>query len=184
MDSLAPDFRANAKNIFGMRGTHYNLWPDKGVGATFHYSNAASTGEIWPHPYWISAGGWCMRPFWDYYLVTGDLEFLRNHVVPGLKELALVHFNRDDPFSPVIVPWGPSCSTFITYPAGMAERAPTRTAFMGPQDPTQNRTLPPGMMVIGIPAGVALEMAANLENSFVVKRSRVAFPDHGNDHPS
>jgi alpha-L-fucosidase 2 len=91
MESLAPDFRANAKNIFGMRGTHYNLWPDKGVGVTFHYSNAASTGEIWPHPYWISAGGWCMRPFWDYYLVTGDLEFLRNRVVPGLKELALFY---------------------------------------------------------------------------------------------
>jgi alpha-L-fucosidase 2 len=25
MESLAPDFRTNAKNIFGMRGTHYNL---------------------------------------------------------------------------------------------------------------------------------------------------------------
>jgi alpha-L-fucosidase 2 len=91
MESLAPDFRVNAKNIFGMRGTHYNLWPDKGVGVTFHYSNAASTGEIWPHPYWISAGGWCMRPFWDYYLVTGNLEFLRDRIVPGYKELALFY---------------------------------------------------------------------------------------------
>ena len=91
MESLAPDFRTNAKNIFGMRGTHYNLWPDKGVGFVFHYSNAASTGEIWPHPYWISAGGWCCRPFWDHYLVTGDLEFLRKRVVPALKELALFY---------------------------------------------------------------------------------------------
>ncbi len=97
---------------------------------------------------------------------------------------ALVHFARDDPFSPVIVPWGPSCSTFITYPAGMAEHAPARTAFMGPQDPTQNRTLPPGMMAIGIPADVVLEMAANLDDSFVVKRSRVAFPDHEADRTS
>ena len=91
MESLAPDFRTNAKNIFGMRGTHYNLWPDKGVGVVFHYSNATSTGEIWPHPYWISAGGWCCRPFWDHYLVTGDLEFLRKRVVPALKELALFY---------------------------------------------------------------------------------------------
>jgi uncharacterized protein (DUF169 family) len=68
---------------------------------------------------------------------------------------ALVHFDRDDPFSPVIVPWGPSCSTFITYPAGMAENAPRNTAFMGPQDPTQNRNIPPDMMVIGIPADMA-----------------------------
>ena len=91
MESLAPDFRVNANNIFGMRGTHYNLWPDKGMGVVFHYSNAASTGEIWPHPYWLSAGGWCMRPFWDHYLVTGDLEFLRARVVPAYKELALFY---------------------------------------------------------------------------------------------
>ena len=91
MESLAPDFRTNAKNIFGMRGTHYNLCPDKGVGFVFHYSNAESTGEIWPHPYWISAGGWCCRPFWDHYLVTGDLEFLRKRVVPALEELALFY---------------------------------------------------------------------------------------------
>jgi alpha-L-fucosidase 2 len=91
MESLAPDFRVNAKNIFGMRGTHYSLWPDKGIGVEFHYSTAASTGEIWPHPYWISGGGWCCRPFWDYYLTTGDTEFLCKRVVPALKELALFY---------------------------------------------------------------------------------------------
>jgi alpha-L-fucosidase 2 len=91
MESLAPDFRVNAKNIFGMRGTHYNLWPDKGVGVTFHWCYSKSTAEMWPHPWWISAGGWCCRPFWDHYLVTGDREFLRTRVVPALKELALFY---------------------------------------------------------------------------------------------
>jgi alpha-L-fucosidase 2 len=91
MESLAPDFRVNARNIFGMRGTHYNLWPDKGMGVVFHYSRADSTGEIWPHPYWISAGGWCCRAFWDHYLVTGDIEFLRTRIVPALRELALFY---------------------------------------------------------------------------------------------
>jgi hypothetical protein len=57
---------------------------------------------------------------------------------------ALVHFDRDDPFSPVMVPWGQSCSTFITYPAWTAENAPKETAFMGPQDPYQNKELPSG----------------------------------------
>jgi hypothetical protein len=91
MESLAPDFRVNAKNIFGMRGTHYSLLPNKGIGVAFHYSSATSTGEMWPHPYWLSAGGWCVRPFWDHYLVTGDMEFLRQRVVPALKELALFY---------------------------------------------------------------------------------------------
>jgi hypothetical protein len=91
MESLAPDFRVNAKNIFGMRGTHYSLCPQQNVGVSFHYSWAESTGEIWPHPYWLSAGGWCLRPFWDHYLVTGDVEFLRSRIVPALKELALFY---------------------------------------------------------------------------------------------
>jgi hypothetical protein len=91
MESLAPDFRVNAKNIFGMRGTHYSLCPQQGVGVSFHYSWAESTGEIWPHPYWLSAGGWCVRPFWDHYLTTGDVDFLRNRIVPAYKELALFY---------------------------------------------------------------------------------------------
>ncbi len=88
MESLVPDYRTNAKNIFGMRGTHYALTPTKESGVDTHFDYAASTGELWPHPYWLSAGGWCVRPFWDHYLVTGDMEFLRNHVVPAYKDLA------------------------------------------------------------------------------------------------
>jgi hypothetical protein len=101
----------------------------------------------------------------------GTAEQIRNMA-------ALVHFDRDDPFSPVIVPWGPSCSTFITYPAGMAKNAPENTAFMGPQDPTQNRSLPPGMMAMGIPAALARRMAENLGASFITRRPQVAFPRH------
>jgi alpha-L-fucosidase 2 len=91
MESLVPDFRANAANIYGMRGTHYALTPNQQSGVDTHFDFAALTGEIWPHPYWLSAGGWCVRPFWDHYLVTGDLDFLRNRVVPAYKDLALFY---------------------------------------------------------------------------------------------
>jgi len=88
MESLAPDYRTNARNIFGFRGASYPLFPDKGVGANFYYTSSSGIG-IWP--YWISAGGWCVRQFWDHYLVTGDEEFLRNRVVPTYKDLALFY---------------------------------------------------------------------------------------------
>ncbi len=91
MESLYPDYRTNAKNIFGMRGAHYSLTPTKDEGVDKMYDYAASTGETWPHPYWLSAGGWCVRPFWDHYLVTGDLDFLRTRVVPAYKDLALFY---------------------------------------------------------------------------------------------
>ncbi len=103
--------------------------------------------------------------------IFGNGEQIRNMA-------ALVHFDRDDPFSPVIVPWGSSCSTFITFPAGLAENTPKNTAFMGPQDPTQNHSLPPEMMALGIPAGMAVRMAENLDASFVTRRPQVAFPRH------
>lgn len=93
MESLAPDFRTNAKNIFGMRGTHYAISPtkDSGVITMFDHAGSVATGETWPHPYWTACGGWCVRPFWDHYLVTGDLDFLRKRVVPAYKELALFY---------------------------------------------------------------------------------------------
>jgi alpha-L-fucosidase 2 len=91
MESLVPDFRANAKNIFGMRGTSYAIAPtkDSGIASMFDHSGTTATGETWPHPYWVAVGGWCVRPFWDHYLVTGDLNFLRKRVVPAYKDLAL-----------------------------------------------------------------------------------------------
>ena len=91
MESLVPDFRTNAQNIFGLRGTHYALTPNKESGVDTHFDYAGSTGEMWPHPYWLSAGGWCVRPFWDHYLVTGDRDFLRERVGPAYKDLALFY---------------------------------------------------------------------------------------------
>jgi alpha-L-fucosidase 2 len=88
IESLAPDCQGNARNIFGFRGTSYPLFPDKGIGVKFYYTSGSLIG-VWP--YWISAGGWVVHHFWDYYLVTGDVEFLRSRVVPAYKELALFY---------------------------------------------------------------------------------------------
>jgi alpha-L-fucosidase 2 len=88
IESLAADYRANARNVFGLPGAVHPLFPDNGIGASFYYT-ANSTFGLWP--YWISAGGWRLRQFWDHYLVTGDVDFLRKRVVPALKELALFY---------------------------------------------------------------------------------------------
>ncbi|HEU4962059.1 MAG TPA: glycoside hydrolase N-terminal domain-containing protein [Sphingomonas sp.] len=87
VESLLPDCRNNARNIFGARGAVYPVLPNKGIGVSFHYARTEGAG-VWPHPYWTAAGGWLYSPFWDHYLVTGDMDFLRDRIVPGLKELA------------------------------------------------------------------------------------------------
>ncbi len=121
MESLAPDCRVNARNIFGCRGTSYPLFPDKGMGVSFYYT---SSTEIGGWPYWISAGGVCLRPFWDYYLVSGDLEFLRNRVVPAYKELALFY----EDFLTVTDENG----NFMFFPSISPSNSPRGTAPWGP----------------------------------------------------
>ncbi len=121
MESLASDCRTNAKNIFGFRGASYPLFPDKGIGAKFYYSGTSGIG-IWP--YWISAGGWCLRPFWDHYLVTGDEGFLRNRVVPAYKDLALFY----EDFLTVTDENG----NYIFVPSISPENVPHNTDAAGP----------------------------------------------------
>ena len=75
------------------------------------------------------------------FVLIGSAESIRN--LGGL-----VHFVTDDVFTSVLMPGGSSCATMITYPAGMAERAPRNAAFVGPVDPTGNSWLPPDMMTM------------------------------------
>ena len=114
MESLAPDCRANAKNIFGFRGASYPLFPDKGIGVNFYYTNTppSESGPTGSPP---EAG--VARQFWDHYLVTGDQEFLRNRVVPAYKDLALFY---EDFLTPL-----------------------TRTGTTSSSHPSRRRTCPP-----------------------------------------
>ena len=122
IESLAPDCRANAKNIFGFRGTSYPLWPQQEMGVKYYYSNGSVIGSLWP--YWISAGGVAYRPFWDHYLATGDQNFLRKRVVPGLKELALFY---EDFLSAT-----DKNGNYIFAPSFSPENMPTSTDPSGP----------------------------------------------------
>jgi hypothetical protein len=84
-EGLLPDSRVNAQNIFGARGALFPIHPTQRGGQLDHFAYG------WPHEYWISAGGWMYSPLWDYYLATGDKKFLSEHILPGLKEIALFY---------------------------------------------------------------------------------------------
>lgn len=85
IEGLLPDSRKNAGNLFGARGALFSIHPDQQQGVLCHWTFSS------PHLFWISAGGWAYSPIWDYYLVTGDREFLRTRLVPPLKELSLFY---------------------------------------------------------------------------------------------
>jgi len=74
------DFRENARNTFGCRGI---LVP---IAMTTHGREIPCT---WSN--WTAAAGWLGQHFHDYYLFTGDLDFLEHRAVPWLKEAALFY---------------------------------------------------------------------------------------------
>jgi uncharacterized protein (DUF169 family) len=89
----------------------------------------------------------------------------------------LAQFKSSDPFYKTVIPAGATCSMMITFPAGMAENAPEDSAYIGPTDPTGNHWLPPELMIMGIPFALAQQMAADLDESFICKRGRIAYPE-------
>lgn len=90
----------------------------------------------------------------------------------------LAQFNSFEPFFKTVIPAGATCSMMITFPAGMAENAPKDSAYVGPTDPTGNTWLPPELMIMGIPMALAQQMALDLDESFICKRSKVAYPEN------
>jgi hypothetical protein len=102
-------------------------------------------------------------------LLFGEAEQVRNLC-------SLVHFHSANPFDELLAPSGPSCASFITYAAGIAEKAPRNTAYLGPFDPTGNRWFPPDLLSLAIPIDLARRMHEDLPESFLTKRVRVAFP--------
>ncbi|MBN1868573.1 glycoside hydrolase N-terminal domain-containing protein [Candidatus Sumerlaeota bacterium] len=85
VESLLPDWRTNAERVFGCRGV---------------VSCAATTGDSglvpgfnvgWPLVFWTAGAGWLANAFLDYWLVTGDRDFLARRLAPLLKEIALFY---------------------------------------------------------------------------------------------
>jgi alpha-L-fucosidase 2 len=79
--SMLEDFRINAKAVYGSRGI---LAP---IAQTTH-------GLIYADPIWAvwtAGAGWLAQLFYDYWLFTGDMDFLKNRTIPFLKEVALFY---------------------------------------------------------------------------------------------
>lgn len=82
-DSKMDEFRENAKKLFGCRGINISAvsTPESGLHKV-----------IAPHIlYWTGAAAWISQHYYDYYLYTGDTEFLRNRAFPFMREVALFY---------------------------------------------------------------------------------------------
>ena len=82
-DRLMDDFRENARKLYGCRGI---------------YIPAPTTPEsgllkcLSPHIiHWTGGAAWVAQLYYDYYLYTGDVKFLRERALPFMRETALFY---------------------------------------------------------------------------------------------
>lgn len=76
------DFRVNAQKLYGCRGALGSIHCDYNTGIFYHFSST------YPHHCWTGSLGWIYNEFWGHYLITGDQNFLKERVLPGLLEIA------------------------------------------------------------------------------------------------
>ena len=118
------DFRTNARRLFGARGLLATVHCDYDSGLFYHFS------KTYPHYCWTGCLGWIYNELWGYWLVTGDRDFLRDRVVPALREIALF-------FEDYACDRGPD-GRVIFYPS------------FSPENPTPHFTTPHGTYAASI----------------------------------
>ena len=82
-DKFKEDYRENARKLYGCRGLLLPLFMDNGCG---------KKKNLQPHVlYWTGSSAWISAIYYEYYQYTKDLDFLRNHAYPFMKECALFY---------------------------------------------------------------------------------------------
>jgi len=81
LESQLPAYRENAKRMYGARGIHV---PSRTSSHGFnnHFD------QVWPMTFWTAGAGWAAHFYYDYYLYTGDKDFLAKRALPFMKEAA------------------------------------------------------------------------------------------------
>lgn len=80
LETLFPDWRENARSLYDARGM---VTP---VNVTTHGRSFNVLPE-YPWHFWVSGPGWLAALWYDYWLFTGDRDFLRERVWPLYREI-------------------------------------------------------------------------------------------------
>jgi len=84
MDDHMEEFRANARMLFNCSGINV---PSR---ASSHCLKNCFEAER-PMTFWTAGAGWVSQFYYDYYLYTGDMDFLAKRALLFMKEAALFY---------------------------------------------------------------------------------------------
>ncbi|MEH0153290.1 glycoside hydrolase N-terminal domain-containing protein [Limibacter armeniacum] len=78
-ERMLEQYRINARQFYGAKGIHVPSHTST-HGLNNHYD------ETWTMEYWNGGAAWTASFFYDYYLYTGDVEFLKERAFPFISE--------------------------------------------------------------------------------------------------
>lgn len=84
IESYIEDWKTNARLFYGCRGVLSSIRSTTS-GLHKHFS------RDFPMMFWTAGAGWLAQMFYDYWLFTGDRDFLEKRAVPYMKEIALFY---------------------------------------------------------------------------------------------
>ncbi len=84
IEEIAPTWEVNAKSIYGCRGIMSGA---RTAGRENYHTHFGK----WPGHCWTAGAAWLIYPLYEYYLVTGDKEFLKEHALPLMEKAVLFH---------------------------------------------------------------------------------------------
>ncbi|MCJ7839413.1 glycoside hydrolase family 95 protein [Lederbergia sp. NSJ-179] len=82
-DQMMDDFRNNANKLYGCRGIFIPAGTTPGIGVPNQIVPVIMN--------WTGAAGWLARHYYEYCLFTGDQAFLKEKVLPFMREAALFY---------------------------------------------------------------------------------------------
>lgn len=82
-ESVLDDLRKNSSRLYGCRGILVPAVMARGTGVFGSVDSRVL--------HFTAAGGWLCRLFYDYCLVTEDTKFLKEHVLPFMREVVMFY---------------------------------------------------------------------------------------------
>lgn len=160
MEYLVPYLEINAKHMFGARGI---VLPSRST--THGFNNALNPN--FAGGFWVAGAAWAAHFFYDYYLYTGDREFLAKHALPFMEKAAL--FFEDYLYE------GPD-GKYIFSPTQSPENFPANTKVQASYNATMDVAAAKELLSNLISA--SQELGVNKEKIPVWKRMLEKMPDY------
>jgi hypothetical protein len=116
MWSMFDDFKDNARDLYGSDGIFV---PSRtsAFGKTYHYLN------YYCHLFWFAGAAWTSQFFYDYWLYTGDEQYLKERVLPFMLASAAFYediISTDDNGNNWIIPsYSPEIAPLGFHPAAI-----------------------------------------------------------------